>query len=56
MKYICYLIKNHAMKTYWGNGGIAARILNLGTRWRWVVSFTTLPPSPWGKDLPVPNG
>jgi len=27
------------MKTYWG-GGIAPRILNLGARWRWVVSFT----------------
>jgi len=29
-----YLTKHHAMKTYWGNGGIAPRILNLGTRWR----------------------
>jgi hypothetical protein len=28
------------MKTYWVNGGIATRILDLGTRWRWVVSFT----------------
>jgi len=23
------------------SGDIAPRILNLGTRWRWVVSFTT---------------
>jgi hypothetical protein len=30
-----------------GNGGIAPRILDLGTRWRWVVSFTPLPPYPW---------
>jgi hypothetical protein len=22
------------MKTYWGSGGIASRILDLGTRWR----------------------
>jgi len=28
------------MKTYSGSGGIAPRILDLGTRWRWVVSFT----------------
>jgi hypothetical protein len=28
------------MKTYWGNDGIALRILDLGTRWRLVVSFT----------------
>jgi hypothetical protein len=28
------------MKTYWGSGGIAPRILDLGTRWRRVVSLT----------------
>jgi hypothetical protein len=28
------LAKNHAMKTYWGSGCIAAHILNLGTRLR----------------------
>jgi hypothetical protein len=28
------LTKHHAMKTYWGSGGIAPRILDLGTRWR----------------------
>jgi hypothetical protein len=26
-----------------GSGGIALRILDLGTRWRWVVSFTPRP-------------
>jgi len=26
-----------------GNGGIAPHILNLGTRWRRVVSFTLRP-------------
>jgi len=26
------------------NGGIDPRILNSGTRWRWVVSFTPRPP------------
>jgi hypothetical protein len=40
------------MGAYWGNGGIAPRILNLGSRWRWVVSFTPRPlylqgKSPW---------
>jgi hypothetical protein len=28
------LPKHHAMKTYWGSGGIAPRIFDLGTRWR----------------------
>jgi len=37
-----YLTKHHAMKTYWG-AGIAPRILDLGTRRRWVVIFTSLP-------------
>jgi len=29
------------MKTHWRNGGIASRVLNLGSRWRWVVSLTS---------------
>jgi hypothetical protein len=44
------LAKYHAMKVYCGNGGIAPRILNLGTAWRWVVSFTTRPPYLHGKN------
>jgi len=28
------LTKHHALKTYWGSGGIVPRILDLGTRWR----------------------
>jgi hypothetical protein len=40
------------MKTYWGSGDIVPRILNLGNRWRSVVSYTlqSLYPqrkSPW---------
>jgi hypothetical protein len=31
------------MKAYWGNGDIPPRILDLGTRWRRVVSFTPRP-------------
>jgi hypothetical protein len=37
----CALTTHHAMQAYWGSGGIAPCILNLGTRWRWVVSFTS---------------
>ena len=32
----------HEIKGY-NNGGIAPLILNIGTRWRWVVSFTPRP-------------
>jgi hypothetical protein len=38
------------MKTYWGSGGIAPRILDLSTRWRWVVSFTPRPLYPRGRE------
>jgi hypothetical protein len=31
----------------WGSGGVTTRILNLGTRWKWVVSFTSRPLYPW---------
>jgi hypothetical protein len=33
----------HAMKAYRGRTGIDPPILNLGTRWRWVVNVTTHP-------------
>jgi hypothetical protein len=48
------LTKHHAMKTYYGSGGIASRILDLGTRWRWVVSFTSRPLYPQGKSPRYP--
>jgi len=38
------------MKTYWGSGGIAPRILNLGTRWRWVISLMILSLYPQGDN------
>jgi len=28
------------MEAYLGSEGVAPRILDLGTRWKWVVSFT----------------
>jgi len=33
-------IKHRAMEMYKWSGGIAPRLLNLGTRRTWVVSFT----------------
>jgi hypothetical protein len=35
-----FVNEHNAMKAYWGSGYIAPRILDLGTRWRWVASFT----------------
>jgi hypothetical protein len=46
---LCFT-KHHSMKTCWGSGGIAPRILDLGTRWRCVVSFTLRPLFPQGKS------
>jgi hypothetical protein len=37
-----------------GSGGIAPRILNLGTRWRRVVSFTLRPIYPQGRSSRYP--
>jgi hypothetical protein len=48
------LTKNHTMKTNWGRGGIAPRILDLSTRWRWVGSFTPGPLHPQGKSTWYP--
>jgi hypothetical protein len=39
------------MSTYWRSGGDAARILNLGSRWRWLASFTPRPLCLRGKSL-----
>jgi hypothetical protein len=38
------------MKAYSGSGGIAPCILDLGTRRKWVVSFTPRPLYPQGKS------
>jgi len=42
----------HATKAYWGSRSTAPLIHGLGTRWRWVVSFTTRPLYPW-EVIPV---
>jgi hypothetical protein len=31
---VLFLTEHHAIKAYWGSGGIAPHILDLGTRWR----------------------
>jgi hypothetical protein len=49
------LIKAPRHADVWWSGGIAPRILNLGTRWRSVVSFTPLPLFPQERT-PVPIG
>jgi hypothetical protein len=37
------VLKHHTMHTYGGRGSTAPHILNLGTRWKRVVSFTPRP-------------
>jgi hypothetical protein len=44
------------MKTFQGSGGIAPHILDLGTRWRRVVSFTLRPLYPQVKSPRYPLG
>jgi len=44
----------NAVKTHWGSRCIAPSVLNLGTRWRWVVSFTFRPFYPREKSLRYP--
>jgi hypothetical protein len=46
-----FINKHHATKAYWGNRGIAPRILDLGATWRWVISFT---PSPFYNQVKSP--
>jgi len=42
------------MKAYWMSGGIAPRILQLGSRRRWVVSFTPRSLYPQGRSPRCP--
>jgi len=39
----------------WVNRGMAPCVLNLGTRWKWVVSFTPRPLYPCGKISRYPS-
>jgi len=52
---VLLLTEHHAMKAYWGNGGIAPRILDLATRWgEWSASRLAALPS--GKAPLMPTG
>jgi hypothetical protein len=42
--------EHHARKAFRGSGGIAPRILVLGTRWKWAISFKPWPLYPQGKS------
>jgi hypothetical protein len=42
------------MKAYWGSGGIDPSVLDIGIRWRLVVSFTPRPLRPQGKSFWYP--
>jgi hypothetical protein len=44
------LTEHHAMKAYQWSGDIASRLLDLGTKWRWAVSYMTRPLYPQGKS------
>jgi len=48
------LTKHRAMETYWRSRGIAPRILDLSTRWEWMVSFTPRPLYSHGKSPSYP--
>jgi hypothetical protein len=46
----CALTEHHTMKAYWVSGGIAPRVLDLGTKCRWVASVTPRPRCPPGNS------
>jgi len=48
------LIKLHAIKMHGENGGVAPPILNLGNRWRLVVSTMLQPLYAKGKGAHIP--
>jgi len=52
---VLFLTEHKVMKVYWESGGIAPSILDLSTRWRWVVSSHALAALPAGKELLVPT-
>jgi hypothetical protein len=54
VKFPWALTEHHAIKAYWESGDTAPRILNLGTRLRWVVTFTSRPLYSQGKNLWYP--
>jgi hypothetical protein len=59
VKFYPFLTEHHARKTYWGSGGVALRILNIGTGRRPVVSSTppaALPHWVWNPNTHCTGG
>jgi hypothetical protein len=57
----CAAMKKHPVLNKWlcyedvlGNGGIARHVLNLGTRWKWAIIFTSRPLCSRGKSPRCP--
>lgn len=50
-KYISMLNEVPCLEDEWGNWDIAPGILNLSSKWRWVVSFTPLSLYRWVRAL-----
>ena len=44
-------ISVHAMKSDWGSRGIAPLLLNVCTRWRWMICLTPRPHYPQSESL-----
>jgi hypothetical protein len=51
-----YLTNYHVMETYWGSGGIAPHIPDLGARWMSAVSFMPRSLFPWQHTPRYPLG
>jgi hypothetical protein len=50
------VLKHHAMNKYWGSGGTAPRILDLGSRWEVSGRLHAPAALPQEKEPPVPIG
>jgi hypothetical protein len=51
---LCLTTKGPRHEGVWGSRYADSYFIDLGTSWRWVVSFTPRPLSPPGKKPPVP--
>jgi hypothetical protein len=54
LNFSLHITKYYAMKMYWGSRSTAPCILNVGTKWRWAVSFMPQLLHCWGKSLWYP--
>jgi hypothetical protein len=48
------VIRVHVTKAYGGSRSIVPLIVNLGTKWRWVINYKRWPLYPWlGTPVPI---